>query len=129
MQLPAHSRLSEAQQNDPTWAEYIVEQQDRMRELRGEESTKWHPAVREWDLNAVLLRDIRESIVAVRDAVVSGTLLPQANGGMKRDKPSKVAPFPTPETEVDRIKARRSRRAQLEIVELFAPHAIDMFVT
>lgn len=127
-QLPSHSRLSEAQQNDPVWAEYIVDQAEKRKKQHGDQE-KWHPPVRDWDLQAMLLHDIRETLVAVRQAVIQSTLLPQANGGVKRDKAPKVSPFPTPRTEVDRIKARRSRLAQLEIVALFAPHALDDFVT
>lgn len=95
-QLPDASRLNEAKQNDPEYAEMIA----RIRsENEGEEADTWSPPVRNYDLTALLLREVREAVMAVYVAVV------RSNGG----KTSKVKEFPSPVTEVDRALARIER--------------------
>lgn len=95
-QLPDASRFNEAKQNDPEYAEMIA----RIRsENEDDETATWSPPVRNYDLTALLLREVREAVMAVYVAVV------RSNGG----KTSKVKEFPSPETEVDRALARIER--------------------
>lgn len=95
-QLPSACRLNEAKQDDPEYAELIA----RVRaENEDDEGPSWSPAVRDYDLTALLLREIRESIMAVYVAIV------RSNGG----KTKKIPELPAPVTEVDRALARIER--------------------
>lgn len=111
-QLPTSSRTKEAIYNDPERAAEIA---------RLPESTeKWTPALKDWTLNAVLLREIREALIAVRAAIYQTTFDDKG----KPFKAPRVPALPTPVTEVDRVKAALSEQMQMEIVALFAPHAL-----
>ena len=114
-QLPAASRTQEAILNDPDFAEMIAQRE------RDEPAKKpWSPRVRDYDLHAQLLREIRETIVSVRQAVIQTTF----DGDGKPLKAPRVPILPGPETEVDRMKERLSRRSTYEIIAAFAPHAL-----
>lgn len=122
-QLPPASRFNQAQLNDPVYAKRIAEL-EREAERTGQMPAKWTPPIREWDLHAQLLREIREAVIAVRSAQYETTYLPSGNGRLKALKAPLVPVLPGPETEADRVRQRLSRQAQLEIVAIFAPHAL-----
>jgi len=122
-QLPNASRFNEAQLNDPEYAE-IAARAQREAEISGRPAAKWTPPVREWTLEAQLLREIRESIIAVRSAQYETTYLPAGEGRLKALRAPVVPVLPGPETEADRVRARLSRQSQLEIIAIFAPHAL-----
>lgn len=112
-QLPQSSRTTEAIHNDPERAAEIAS--------RPEPIEKWTPRLKDWDLTAILLREIREAVISTRDAVFQTTVDDQG----RPLKPPRTPVLPTPITEVDRQRAALSERLQLEIVTLFAPHALD----
>lgn len=87
---------------------------DREKALKGEPPAKWRPKYSEWDLHAQMLREIREAIYSRGDQIVAAL----------GKRPKVVPVLPGPETEVDRAKARLDRQGQMEIIYLFAPHAI-----
>lgn len=93
-QLPAASRFNEAVLNDPEQARLIA--------ARPTSSESWTPLVRDWDLTAVLLREIREALVGLL-----------GNGRAK--------PIPIPRTEVDRVRARLDLVLAAQIIRDFAP--------
>jgi hypothetical protein len=131
-QLPAASRLNEAQLNDPEVAEQIAlaEIEREEAEARGElPREQWAPRVRDYDLHAMLLREIREAVLAVRASQFETTLVPAGEGKQKPMKAPSTPLLPGPRTAVDRIKAERSRRAQFEIIALFAPKHASQFFT
>lgn len=85
--LPSASRLNEAISNDP----------ERARELAQlpESTEKWTPRVSEYNLYAIIGREILAELSTLRATLVA------VNGG--KPKPSK--PFPAPLTEIDRARA------------------------
>lgn len=88
-ELPPASRLNEAILNDP-------EQAARIAQLP-ESTEEWSPKVRDYDLTATLLREIRELLVSIYyTSHLSATGKPARN----------VKPLPTPVTEVNRARAR-----------------------
>lgn len=113
MELPEASRFNEARLNDPETARLIA-QAERERDLAGIGRPPWRPRIREWDTQAIVLREIRESMIAVRDAVI----------GLGGTTPTRTPALPAPRTAVDRERERIEREGQLEIIRLFAPHAM-----
>lgn len=111
-------------QDDPEYGEAVA-RAEREAELSGKKKRSWAPPIREWDLHAVLLREIREAIMAVRSAQYETTYVPAGEGKLKALKAPQTPLLPVPETEADRVRARLSRQAQLEIIALFTPHAVD----
>lgn len=87
-QLPAASRLNEAVQNDPEEARRIAQ---GVFDLGDEAQQTWSPPLREYDLVATLLRDVRNAISDMHESLV------KSNGGK-----GKIPHFPGPETEVQR---------------------------
>lgn len=117
MELPEASRFAEARMNDPEVAKQIAlaeREAERERARKGIAAPKWRPRYSEWDLYAMLLREIREAIYSGRDATVAAL----------GSKPKRVPILPSPETEVDRIKQQLHEQGQMEIIALFAPHAL-----
>jgi len=99
-QLPSASRLNEAILNDPEQAQLIAEDRERQLQEQGEQARKpWSPRLSEYDLHANLLRDLIQSVLGLRAAVI-------ASGG---GKPSPITDYPTPATEVDKAMARLER--------------------
>lgn len=98
--LPAACRLNEAIANDPSVA----------RDLAALPAPKdpWAPKVSEFDLTAVLLREILGSLSSIQQTQVA------AAGG--NPKPQK--PFPGPRTEIDRAKAELEREFVVDIGSL-----------
>jgi len=122
-QLPQSSRLNEVQLDDPEFAAEIA-----AAERRAEQSgstREWRPKIRDWDLHAQLLREIREAVIAVRSGLYETTYLPVGDGKLRALRAPRTEVLPGPETEADRVKARLSRQSQLEIIALFAPHALQ----
>ena len=88
-QLPAASRFNEAFQNDPEQAKHLAQ-------LPASDE-EWAPKVRDYDLTATLLREVVERLTALYQL----THAVNAKG-----KAPDVKPFPTPFTEIDRVRAR-----------------------
>lgn len=107
-ELPGASRFNEAILNDPEQAAQIAA-------LPTPKDAQWHPRISEHDLHAILLKEIREAVISVTQTLVA------VNGGT----PRRVAEFPKPETEVDRIRERLRRERANELIRLFAPHLVE----
>lgn len=106
--LPSANRLNEAILNDPESADEIA--------ARPDPTEPWSPKVSEFDLHAVILREIVSEL-----KVVVQTLT--ASGGA-RPKPFK--PFPSPITEVDRAKKRQERKFAFDLVSEFGFGEADL---
>lgn len=104
-ELPPTSRLYEAIVNDPDEAARIVEAE------RKQPKREFRPSTKEYGLLAVYLAEVREAVLSVRAAVYT----------VNKVKPPPVAPLPGPETEVSRLRELIGQRAQLSIIEQFAP--------
>lgn len=95
LQARTDTRLNEAILNDPVQAALIAARA----EDEGEPAGAWSPPVAAYDLHAMMLREVVQTLYAVRAAVlVAGNR-----------KPGKMPEFPTPVTEVDRARARLER--------------------
>lgn len=116
--LPEASRLNEAIQNDPERAEILA---DLERERGVERGREWSPRIRDFDLHALMLREVVNSLQAIQSTIVGTTYVPEKNGSIRFLKPRKGKPFPAPVTALDTVKARRSRQSQLSIIRAFAP--------
>lgn len=112
-QLPDASRYKEAIYDDPERAAEIASWP--------ESTEKWTPRLKDWNLTAILLRENREAILAVRAAIYNTTFDDRG----KPFKAPKVPVFPTPVTEVDRQKAALSERFQMDLIADLAPHALQ----
>jgi hypothetical protein len=108
-QLPMASRLNEAVQNDPDQARLIAEARQNADPDEGE---PWSPRLAEFDLHAMLLRDVIQALSGVQAAVIA------AAGG----KPKPPPPYPAPVTEVDRAIARANRAWADSIINIFTPN-------
>lgn len=108
-QLPGASRLNEAIQNDPEQAEVIARNIDQLKQRGEGERGQWSPRVAEYDLHANLLRDLIQSVLGLRAAVIASA------GG----KPGSVPTYPVPVTEVDRATARLERAWAQGVLEQF----------
>lgn len=99
-QLPSASRLGQAVMDDPDAARALAVESDRPRE-------RWSPQLREWDLDAALLAEIRDRLGEVAQGIA-------ALGGAK---PRRVKPFPRPVTEVDRLRERSRQEAVRDLIK------------
>lgn len=113
IELPHASRFYEARNNDPEFA-LEVAKTEREREQEGKPRPPWRPAARDWSLEAQLLREIREAVIAVRNATI------RVAGG----NPKTIRPIPSPRTAIDEAREELSKQGQLEIISIFAPHAM-----
>lgn len=98
--LPQASRFREAVLNDPEVAEEVA----RERFEQGDDGDgKWRPALRDWDLQALMLAQLI-------DAVQYNTAVTFATAGAK---PPKGENFPVPQSAIDealeRIKSEHHR--------------------
>ena len=91
-QLPGHSLLNEAAQNDPEEAARIA----LAREYADDDAPSWSPRVSEYDLHALLLREIAHNVAAVAQA----------------RNPTYI---PSPRTEVDRMVEQMARTVAIDI--------------
>lgn len=114
LELPNASRFYEARYNDPEFAREVAAWEREQAE-KGVPKPEWTPAARDWDLNAQLLREIREAVVSVRDTAVR----------IAGKTPKRIKPIPSPRTALDKAREDLSRAGQMEIIELFAPHAMS----
>lgn len=106
-ELPPASRLNEALLNDKEIAQEIVARET------GEES-EWSPRVSEFDLHALLLRDIMQAIQGVQAAVIAGA------GG----KPPSISPYPSPKTALDEIRQQELENWADNLISQLTPHAV-----
>lgn len=105
-ELPPASRLNEALLNDKEIAQEIVARET------GEKS-EWSPRVSEFDLHALLLRDIMQAIQGVQAAVIAGA------GG----KPPSISPYPSPKTALDEIRQQALQEWADDLISRLTPHA------
>lgn len=104
-ELPAASRLNEAIQNDPEQARLIA----KTPQGDGED---WSPRVRDYDLTAMLLREIREMLAALfRIEHVAATGKQAAT----------IKALPAPYTEVDRQRAAETREWAESLIARLTP--------
>lgn len=89
--LPTACRLNEAIADDPEDAREIA--------LLPKPTDPWSPKVSEFDLNAILQRNILGALTGIQQVLVA------ANGG----NPTPQKPFPAPYTAIDRAIAAVER--------------------
>ena len=106
--LPAACRLNEAIANDPTTAHELA--------ALPTPAEPWTPKVSEFDLPAMMMREMLGSLTAIQQ-----TLVATAGG-----KPSPRKPFPAPRTEVDRARAAMEREFVEDIAGLFGFDPSDL---
>ena len=104
--LPAACRLNEAVANDPEQAAALAAL--RLQELGGEKH-QWAPRVSEYDLHAMLMREILHAIKGLRQVSVA------AAGG----RPGQETPFPPPRTALDRAIEEAEREWAESFVQQF----------
>lgn len=105
-ELPSASRFNEAILNDREFAEAVVAQETG-------EAPEWAPKISEFDLHALLLRDVIQSLQGVQAAVIAGA------GG----KPPKVAAYPAPRTALDDARERLLSEWADDLISKLTPHA------
>lgn len=88
--LPAASRLNEAIAEDPEVAAHLAAQ--RLEEEGEPSESDWSPRISEYDLHAMLLREILHAVKGHRQVSIA------AAGG----RPGEEAPFPGPRTAIDK---------------------------
>lgn len=96
--LPSASRFTQAQMNDPEVADQIAVESG---------SGKWHPEVREFDTNAVLLARLLQATQDVSRAVIASV------GG----KPGRGEPMPIPRTLVDDRRKELMHEAAFDLID------------
>lgn len=103
--LPAACRLNEAIANDPETAKHLAAMK------RQDDTTKsdWAPRVSEFDLHAVLMREILHAIKGLRQVSIA------AAGGT----PDAEAPFPGPRTALDKAIEQAERDWAVGFVQQF----------
>ena len=104
-QLPSSARLSESIQNDPEQAALIAQ--------IPKPDDPWAPSFRDFDLDATLLREIRELLVQLIRITI-GSSAP------------KIKPFPVPVTEVDRARKRLDHDYARSLTSRLLPHQKDL---
>lgn len=110
-QLPGPSRFNEAVLNDREFAEAAIEHENN----RGDGSKpEWAPRVSEFDLHAVLLRDVIQALQGVQAAVIA------AAGG----KPPKFPPYPAPKTALDEVRKQELQTWADDLISKLTPHAV-----
>lgn len=87
--------------NDPETAADIAQRPDP--------TEAWTPKVADFDLHAIMLREVISALSALHQAVL-------ASAGAK---PKPIKPFPTPVTEVDREKKRQEREFAVDLIKDF----------
>lgn len=97
LQQDPATALNEAILNNPEQADLIAARQEL--EQSASTTSAWSPRVAEYDLTAVMLREVIHALYVLRTEVrISG-----------RRKPGTLPEFPAPVTEVDRAAARLER--------------------
>lgn len=76
---------------------------------RPESAEPWTPKIRDWDLNATLLREIREAVVGLTVATVG------------KKAAGKIPPFPLPRTGVDQARRELDEEFADQIIRLATP--------
>lgn len=108
-QLPGPSRFNEAVLNDREFAEAVAANESKNDDGKSE----WAPRVSEFDLHALLLRDVIQSLQGVQAAVIA------AAGG----KPPKFPPYPAPKTALDDARERLLHEWADGLISKLTPHA------
>ena len=108
-QLPAPSRFNEAVLNDVEVARELV-----ARENGDADSPEWSPKLSEFDLHAILLRDVIQALHGVQAAVIAGA------GG----KPPSISPYPSPKTALDEIRQQALQEWVDDLISRLTPHAV-----
>lgn len=107
-ELPTASRFNEAVLNDREFAEAVVANESKS---DGDKS-EWAPRVSEFDLHALLLRDIIQSLQGVQAAVIATV-----------GKPPKFPPYPSPRTALDDARERLLHEWADDLIARLTPHA------
>jgi hypothetical protein len=102
--LPAASRFNEAVANDPEAAAALA--QAKLQEPEGETSD-WAPRVTEYDLHAMLLRELLHAVKGLRQVSIA------AAGG----NPGQEQPFPGPRTALEKALDEAERSWAAEFVQ------------
>jgi hypothetical protein len=104
--LPAACRLNEAVANDPETAAFLAELRLSGGKSDGDE---WSPRVSEYDLHAMLLREMIQRLDGIYQASVANT----------GNKPPTIPPFPAPKTAIDKAVAVAEREWTESFVQQF----------
>jgi hypothetical protein len=104
--LPAASRLNEAIANDPETAAHLAKL--RLQESEGDKPD-WSPRVAEYDLHAMLMREMIQRLDGIYQAAVAQT----------GNKPPQIPAFPTPKTAIDKAVAAAEREWTEAFVQQF----------
>lgn len=107
--LPTASLTREAVVNDPEAAKMMAEMRWAAEES-DEPQEPWAPRVAEWDLHAVLLRDVIEGLRHLTETTYAG---------FARRKAPTSPPYPFPRTEVDRIYDQMNRQWAVDFLSQF----------
>lgn len=107
-QLPPASRFNEAVLNDVDVARELV-----ARENGDADSPEWSPKISEFDLHALLLRDVIQALHGVQAAVIATVA-----------KPPKIAPYPAPKTALDEVRQLELENWANDLVAKLTPHAV-----
>lgn len=102
--LPPASRLSEARLHNPDEAPALL----NARLAADDDSRPWSPPVSQYDLHALLLREIANSVA-------------QLGGAQRHDL------LPGPRTAVDDEEHNRRRWEAYELIKLATPHLAEYF--
>lgn len=108
-ELPSASRFNEAVLNDPEFAEAVAARETGS-DNKGDE---WSPRISEFDLHALLLRDVIQGVQGVQAAVIA------LAGG----KPPKQSPYPAPRTALDEARERALTEWADDLIAKLTPHA------
>lgn len=103
--LPAACRLNEAIADDPETARYLAQ----LRLDKNPGAGEWSPRVSEYDLHALLMREIIQRLDGIYQASVANT----------GNKPPQIPPFPAPKTAIDKAVAAAEREWTEEFVQKF----------
>lgn len=106
-QLPSASRFNEAVLNDLEFARVVVAQES------GDDASAWAPKISEFDLHAMLLRDVIQALQGVQVAVIA------ASG----NKPPKMQSYPGPRTALDEAREELLQEWADDLIGKLTPHA------
>ncbi|WP_461169265.1 hypothetical protein [Arthrobacter sp. Z1-15] len=106
--LPTACRLNEAIANNPETARVLAS--------LPESTEKWTPRISEYDLSAIMHREMLAAMASIQGAIVATA------GG----KPTPYKPFPVPRTAIDRARADMEREFVEDLAGLFGFDAADI---